>query len=229
MLDERTCRVILGVENDDGHDLIKHAYKTLLRKYHPDTAAVPNRYLLEKVMQAYKLLSIKKTEFSRLSAKKYKKEASDSNSYSKNNFRGRKSSFTDSQTKTTLKDFDEIFISGQKSWDKLIAVSRLVSSGRKSSYFYLRQALHDKDKKVVHASIKAIGQLRIFQSASEFTALFRNSDLETRREILSAVNQIGVCGPFDDIIKAGLHDRDFNVRMQTLSIYKNMLLKRNEK
>ncbi len=231
MLNERMSRIILGVENNAGYERIKHAYKILLRKYHPDTAVIPNRYLLEKVIQAYNFLQGNKDDRTVISGKKTeaRRENTQYKPGKKHDFSRDRENPKENKTGTILKDFDSIFINGAMPWDKIKAVNRLAGTGKKSSYFYLRQALHDKDKRVVHASVKAIGQLKIIQAANEFSAIFRNSDADTRSEILSAVNEIGLFRPFDDIIEAGLYDRDLKIRMQTISIYKNMLLKRNEK
>ncbi|MBN1649355.1 MAG: J domain-containing protein [Spirochaetales bacterium] len=52
-----SCFQVLGLESTAGKNEIKRAYALLVRKYHPDTALVPNRFLLERVISAYHILS----------------------------------------------------------------------------------------------------------------------------------------------------------------------------
>ncbi|HEC61804.1 MAG TPA: hypothetical protein ENI27_06060 [bacterium] len=100
---------------------------------------------------------------------------------------------------------------------RAFAASSLGNSGKKSAYAYLRKSLDEKNNLVLKAVIKAIGKLRIYQSAGEMGALFVHSKLEIKKLILDMAGDMGK--GFNNIFIAGMKDKDSGIRRKSVNLF----------
>jgi hypothetical protein len=195
---------ILGLNYGADTEEIKTAYRSLLKKYHPDLSMDPSTGdKLQKIVKAYKDLAVKDTK--------------------------KIISMPVRETKTEERyaniKLDEVLNLGRKislgknKKEKLEAIHRLGNSAHKSSYIYLKKAIFDKDDEVVRAAVEAVGRLGIMQCADDFSQLFTNAKPELKKTLLKAIENIGTCQVFDKTIKEALNDKDFSVKSRAFNLY----------
>ena len=185
---------------------LKAAYRQFAKRHHPDTAATPrNSELFISVTQSYQNY-IRHYQKSRLLQFPSPEKPGPMHQESPR-----------PGTRIGLFKLGKMLASDPHPTVRAFAASSLGNSGKKSAYAYLRKSLNEKNSLVLKAVIKAIGKLRIHQSAGEMGALFVHSKLEIKKLILDMVGDMGK--GFNNILIAGMKDKDTSIRRKAVHLF----------
>lgn len=201
-MSELECYRILGVKPGATHPELMHAYRVLVKKYHPDSASGNgSSSAFVRIVNAYQFLAGRKPAPRRAGT-------------------GARTTVRPKPRETGA----DIFTLGRQllfdasPWTRAQAARNLAWSGKKSAYAFLRKAFWDNSEEVRIAAIRAVGSLRIRQSAGELASLFSKGSTPVRREVLAAVARIGTADGFRSIVVLGLRDADAAVRSAARSL-----------
>ncbi len=197
---------LLGLSPGAGIDDIKEAYRKIAKRCHPDVNPNPkNTEFFTKATEAYReLVELKRkrglVDFPVREA-----------------FRARQARKEKAPEKS-LFELGEMAVTASSASIRAFAARSLGNTGRISAYVYLRKALFDRDPMVVKSAVRAVGSLRIVQSAGELAAVFSRGDAGVKREILAAIREIGHIEKFRSVLLEGSRDRDPAVRRESQRI-----------
>ncbi|HUX50667.1 MAG TPA: DnaJ domain-containing protein [Spirochaetia bacterium] len=184
----------LGLPDGAELDEVKRSYRTLAKRLHPDLSGDDaTRAQFERVSDAYERL------VELLSAGKVRRAAAD--------------------VSVDIFSVGQVVERGSSVAARTAAIRTLADAGKRSAYPFLRKALYDKNSLIVREAVRAIGTLRIRQSAGELAALFTRADLSVKTEVLGVAARMGDGGAFLSIIEMGLSDSDSNVRRMSRTLY----------
>jgi hypothetical protein len=214
----KECFRILGVAESAPESEIKRAYRRMVMQLHPDTGQRPDSLAFSRVVEAYRSISNFRTA-SRIIDFPPRRER-----YSSRTTAGRRKTEREENRrgKESLHDIGTTLLYGKTPYLRSFAAMRLGNSGRRSSYVYLRQGLHDRDSQVVISSVKAIGKLKIDYAAPELTSLFFRGDNLVRIAILETIGVLEKSAGFRGIILSGMQDDSSVIRRRSLSLFKNL-------
>ncbi|MFP4636812.1 MAG: HEAT repeat domain-containing protein [Spirochaetaceae bacterium] len=187
---------VLEVEPGADFETVRASYRRLLKRYHPDSGgatADPGR--LDSVLEAFRRLS---------------------RSYDVSFGPRRHSSGEQPQS---VFDLGQTLASAESVTTRTFAARSLGNLGKRSAYPYLRTGLKDPDRRVVIASLRAIGRLRVTHAVGDLSALFHGAEAEVRRVVMETVGEIGRLSVFRNLLLAGLEDADPAVRRRALRLY----------
>lgn len=197
---------MLGLPPGAGIAEIKEAYRKAAKRCHPDTnpgAAASDRFAA--LTEAYQeLLELKR-----------KRGLVDFPV--RNAARGERTK-QDRPQERNIFVLGEQLLTASSATLRAFAARSLGNSGKVSAYIYLRKALFDKDPLVVKSAVRAVGQLRILQSAGELASVFSRGDAKVRLEVLHAVRAIGRPEKFSGILSEGSRDKDPEVSREAFDL-----------
>lgn len=216
---ERELFMVLGLRPGASADELRRAYRTLAKKYHPDSkGGSANAMAFTKVVAAYQ--SIMQDRMSRRAPGR-RPAASGSRSAGPAAHAARSTPSSHApgaqfrQIKTPLTGIfalgRQLLMSGDPS-SRISAAMELGLSGKSAAYAFLRKAFLDRDAKVVCAVVRAVGSLGIRQSAGELASLFSRAVPAVRREILGVALGMGPFYGFDNILRLAAEDTDPSIR-----------------
>lgn len=182
---------VLGVSRFDDRKTIANAYRSLLKKYHPDTSLTPDREKLNEIIRAYE--AVKKRTI--------KERGFDS---------------------ASLTELGRRYMQASGPAEKILTIHLLTLKGRVAAYRYIRRGLFDPDEKVVLASLRAVGFLKIHQASGDLDSLFRSRNLKVRESVLETIGRIGYNSGFRSILLAGSKDGERRIRRISSSILGEM-------
>jgi len=163
---------ILALDQFADKDDCKFAYRSLVKKFHPDaTGTVDTRERFELVTRAYKSLSVKL----------------DKDAYFKNPVKTRKP-FLDA-AKDDIFALGKVIVEDDDSDARLWAARMLGFSGKRSAWVFLRKALYDTNTEVQLAAVQSIALLSIQQAKPELAALYARSKKENKQKLLDIVEE----------------------------------------
>jgi len=201
MREAEMCR-LLGVSPGVKIDQLRSAYRSLVKRYHPDSGGGKGDAAhFVKIVQAYQGLMARLVRDS-----------------------GNGSHAHVSAPRKPANPEQDIFALGRDllmSPDpsaRVAAAFGLARSGNPSSYAFLRKAMWDKSESVRLAVVRAVGKLGIAHSAPELGTLYAKASVAVRREILSAVGHMRGNHAFDGIVAAALRDSDPLVRARATEL-----------
>ena len=191
-----------GAQIDD----IKEAYRKIAKRCHPDINSDPKKTEhFTKAAEAYK-------ELLELKRKRGLVEFPIRDPYK------RKTAREEKPQEKNLFQLGELLVTAASPSVRAFAARSLGNTGRISAYIYLRKALFDKDPLVVKSAVRAIGMLKILQSAGELAAVFSRGDAEIKREILQAIREIGHPEKFRSVLLEAVKDPDSLVRKDSFRL-----------
>ena len=199
---ELECYRILGVKPGATHSELMHAYRILAKIYHPDSASGNgSSSAFVRIVNAYQCLAGRKPSPHKTGT-------------------GARATVRPKprENGTDLFTLGRTLLFDASSWTRAQAARNLAWTGKKSAYAFLRKAFWDKSDEVRIAAIRAVGSLRIRQSAGELASLFSKGSTAVRKEVLAAVARIGAGDGFRSIVVLGLRDADAAVRAAARSL-----------
>ena len=107
---------------------------------------------------------------------------------------------------TDIYSYGQLLVSGRSADMRAFAARRLGNSGKRSAYPFLRKGLNDENEVVVESCIKAIGTIKIYQSAGDLSAVFSRGSVKIKLCVLETVKNIGFTGGFRNIIVLAMQD-----------------------
>jgi HEAT repeat protein len=186
-------------------DEVKSAYRKLVKEYHPDSAGVrSNSAKFASVVNAYKSL-LKTGQAGNTRDKATERTASP------------RQQGADASQKILFR-MGKTLLSSPSPGARKMAAQFLGKSGKRYAYAFLRKALWDEDQAVQSSVVKAIGQLKVRQSAYDFGALFLKAKPSVKTAILEAIRRIGPTGEFRSVVKFARVDGDPAVRQAAMTL-----------
>ena len=183
----------LGLPDGAALDEVKRSYRTLAKRLHPDLSGDDaTRAQFERVRDAYERL------VELLSAGKARRATVD--------------------VPIDIFSVGQIVERGDSVASRTAAIRTLARAGKRSAYAFLRKALYDRNSLIVREAVRAIGTLRIRQSAGELAALFTRADPSVKIEVLGVAKSMRDGAAFLSIIVMGLSDSDPNIRRMSRSL-----------
>ena len=184
----------LGLPDGAALDEVKRSYRTLAKRLHPDLSGDDaTRAQFERVRDAYERL------VELLSAGKAHRATVD--------------------VPIDIFSVGQIVERGDSVASRTAAIRTLARAGKRSAYAFLRKALYDRNSLIAREAVRAIGTLRIRQSAGELAALFTRADPSVKIEVLGVAKRMRDGAAFLSIIVMGLSDSDPNIRRMSRSLY----------
>ncbi|MFW5747431.1 MAG: DnaJ domain-containing protein [bacterium] len=202
-LDRRELYSILEISRDASTEELKEAYRSLVKRYHPDlTGDVASGKKLAEIVQAYKSLRIDVRRRSIVDFPVRERTGS-----------------SDFRPETDIFKLGELLEKGKTTGIRAFAARGLGNSGKKSAYAYLKKGLNDSDELVVKTSVEAVGKLKLRQSAGDLSVVFSRGSSEIKEAVLDAVRRIGVDDRFRNIILCAMKDADQKIRKNGLDMF----------
>ncbi len=155
----------LGLSEGADAGELKAAFRTLAKRYHPDSSRDPatvSRF--RRVVKAYKVLT-----------------AAASNGKAEAHARG-----DEDKRAADLFALGTVSATSADPRARAEAIRRLSASGRRSAYVFLRRALYDDDEGVLAAAVRAVAALRVGQAGGELAALYVRASARVRAAIVRA-------------------------------------------
>lgn len=204
---------VLGLTPGAGDSEIRQAYRNLAKKYHPDCTGYNTSAMFDRVTHAYKNLTVREVS-SRVVQYPVRETAKPR--YQKPPVK-----------KDPVSELGNILLRSSSAEQRAFAAKKLGNSGRKTAYTYLKQGLKDPDQLVVRSAVQAVGRLRVLQSAGDLSCAFARGAVETRLEVLKAVQSIGISGGFKNIVLQAMKDPSPMVRIKGVSLFAGEVNKRS--
>ena len=98
-------------------------------------------------------------------------------------------------------------------------IKKLVATGKKSAYTFIRKGLWDSDERVVGEAIAAVVQLNIVQSSAELTALYLRGSKKLRIHILEALEKMDNIKAFSNLLIAAMKDSNKAIKKKAVIIF----------
>lgn len=203
-MEERKLYHTLGLDTGADLEEIKRAYRTLAKRYHPDSTQDPaTGEEFRKVTAAYKILSVREKK------RKYV------------DFPVREKARTrrNSTKEQDVHSLGKLVTEGKVAEMRAFAAKRLGSSGKRSAYPYLKKALFDESEMVVLSAVDAVGRLRILQSAGELASVYSRGARSVKLAVLDAVEKIDSRRGFSQILVMAMKTSDREIRSRALSLF----------
>ncbi|MEW5814192.1 MAG: J domain-containing protein [Spirochaetota bacterium] len=196
----------LGVHSGASIEELKEAYKRLVKQFHPDlTHNQKSAEQFARVVNAYKVLTVSNRSKTLIDFP-LKNVQNPGKAQAAN-------------TPTNIFVLGKLLTGGKTVPMRAFAARSLGNSGKKSAYAFLRKALYDQDQIVVKSAIDAIGNLRIFQSAGELSAVFVRGNKELKTSVLRVIGKISTEGAFRNILLMGMQDAEPEIRLLSLKLF----------
>jgi hypothetical protein len=197
------CYRILGVKPGAARAELMHAYRVLVKTYHPDSASGNgSASAFVRVVNAYQSLVGQRQPGVRSAAPR---PAGSSRAAPRPRPETRNEG-------TDIFAMGRTLLFGPEPSVRIRAARSLAATGKKSCYAFLRKAFWDKSELVRIAAVRAVGSLGIRQSGGELASLFSKGSAVVRVEVLAAVMKIGARDGFRSVVMLGLRDENTAVR-----------------
>lgn len=202
-MDDRRLYATLGLREGADHEEVKAAYRRLVKKLHPDLSRNPaSSDAFKRVVAAYKVLSVRRRPVSSFSRTVHTK-----------NRPVRRPVRRTPNAPVDLEALGQIAETARSPEMRAFAVRKLGRSGKKSAYRFVRKALFDPSPIVVGSAVEAVAALGILQSAGELASVYIRSDREVRRQVLSALESLGLENDgFSSVLDLAMRDRHPELR-----------------
>ena len=203
---KRELYKILGVPPEASEEELKGAFRHLAKHYHPDVSRMrESSEMFSRVVNAYKTL-IAENRNDRLIDFPVR-------NHTHSPFTSRANPPQD------IFKLGQMLLSSKNPGIRAFAARGLGNSRKKSSYAFLRKALSDRNESVVKSVVKAIGELKIYQSAGELGALFAHSSRGIKLIILENIERYKLQKGFKNILITAMKDQDFEIRKKALHLF----------
>jgi hypothetical protein len=217
---------VLELPPDADEAAIRRAYRKLVKVYHPDVAANPqkaakNSRKLEEIMEAYQRLLTRRRPFAGRPVSNPRATGGAHTGAGRPRTHG-----TEPKTKATgsagregvdpsrWARYGELLISGRNAAIRAAAAKTLGDLGRRASYGYLRQAFSDPDDRVVCEAVRAVGRIRVRQAKGELMTLFSRGSPAVKHAVLDCVEELGELEDYGSLLYSALKDPYASVRQR---------------
>ncbi|MCX7025566.1 MAG: J domain-containing protein [Spirochaetes bacterium] len=157
---------VLGLDESAGLGDLRAAYRSLVKRYHPDSSRDPSTaFRFNRVVKAYKTLEVRVRDLPL-------REASPA-------------------IKPKPEHLDLFALGAEAIGDddprrRVESTKKLGLSGRRAAYVFLRKVLYDADDAVVAQAVRSIALLGIRQAEGELASLYARASGTVREAILQA-------------------------------------------
>jgi len=210
---------ILQVAGDSDAATVRRAYRSLVKRFHPDLAGRRgNAVRLDRIIEAYRYLSDNGylREVSKAPAM-HGRRARSVPTQANRSTQGTEPSQTAGEADVFR--LVDLLISGESPETRAFAAERLGGMGKRWTWTFLRNALNDPSEVVVKSAVRALGRLGTSRCAGELAGVFLSGDTELRHTVLDAVEQSSRRGAFGGVILEALRAEDGEVRRRALRLF----------
>jgi hypothetical protein len=224
---ERELFRVLGLSPGATPEELKRAYRTLVKKYHPDSrGGRGNALAFSRVVSAYQSIMQEQMARARPARAAGRAAHEPRTQAPKRPGQGggpRAWASRPAAAKAAILDLfalGRLLLMSTEPVARASAARELGKSGKSSAYAFLRKAFWDRDEKVLLSVVRAVGDLGICQSAGELASLYSKASPAVRRAILTVAGTIGISDGFMSILRLASSDPDPAIRLQAAGMRK---------
>lgn len=227
---------VLEVEPSADFASIRESYRRLLKRYHPDSGGTrADAAKLDAIIYAFRRLKAVHPEARQTALRRQsgtgRGRGSRAGAHGRTSTRASAAARTRTSARAGMDGAAEerrpldvfslgrMLTTGTSASARTFAARSLGNLGKRSAYTFLRRGLKDQEEQVVISCVRAIGRLRIAQSAGDLSAVFNAGSDEVRRAIMETVGEIDRLQLFRNLVLAGLEDSDASVRQRALKLF----------